>query len=62
MNILSIIEITFTIIGFIISIIVNAKITKYRIDMLEEKVNKHNNLIERMYKIEAEVDTLMHKK
>lgn len=27
-------------------------LTIYRIDQLEEKVNKHNNLIERTYKIE----------
>lgn len=62
MNILSIFEIAFTIIGFIISINVNSKITKYRIDSLEQIVNKHNNLIERMYKVEAEINTLMNKK
>lgn len=61
MNVLSIVEIAFTVIGFIISINVNSKITKFRIDNLEKKVNKHNNLIERMYKVEAEVDTLRHK-
>lgn len=27
-------------------------LTIYRIDQLEEKVNKHNNLIERTYKLE----------
>lgn len=30
-------------------------LVKYRIDKLDEKVNKHNNLIERMYKIEERV-------
>ena len=28
-------------------------LTLYRIDQLEEKVNKHNNLIERTYKIDS---------
>ena len=28
------------------------ELTIYRIDQLEEKVNKHNNLIERMYELE----------
>lgn len=27
----------------------------YRIGQLEDKVNKHNNLIERMYKVETRV-------
>lgn len=34
---------------------------KYRIDLLDEKVNKHNNLIERMYKIEERVSILEEK-
>ena len=28
------------------------QLTLYRIDQLEQKVNKHNNLIDRMYKVE----------
>ena len=39
-------------IGTVIGIIVNSKLTNYRIEQLEDKVNKHNNLIERVYKIE----------
>lgn len=30
-------------------------LVKYRIDQLDEKVNKHNNLIERMFKLEERV-------
>jgi len=30
----------------------------YRIDQLEDKVNKHNNLIDRMYKVESEIAVL----
>lgn len=37
---------------------VNKKTTAlilYRVDQLEEKVNKHNNLIDRMYKAESDI-------
>lgn len=36
-------------------------LVKYRIDLLDEKVNKHNNLIERMYKLEERVSILEEK-
>lgn len=36
----------------------NAKLTLYRIEKLEDKVNKHNNLIDRMYKVESRVALL----
>lgn len=31
-----------------------ARLMTYRIEQLEKKVNKHNNLIERVYKLEKE--------
>lgn len=31
-------------------------VTLYRIDQLEQKVNKHNNLVERMFKLEERVN------
>ena len=34
----------------------HSDLTIYRIDQLEEKVNKHNNLIERMYDVEGRLD------
>lgn len=36
----------------------NYNLMTYRIDKLEEKVTKHNNLIDRMYKIEMRVTLL----
>lgn len=30
----------------------------YRIDQLEDKVNKHNNLIDRMYQAEGDIKVL----
>ena len=33
-------------------ILINTKLSNYRIEQLEKKVDKHNNIIERVYKIE----------
>ena len=41
-----------TLIGSIAGIIASNKLTIYRIDQLEKKVDKHNNIIERTYKLE----------
>lgn len=35
-------------------ILTSNKLTGYRLEQLEEKVNKHNNLIERTYKLEEQ--------
>lgn len=32
---------------------------EYRLDKVEEKMDKHNNLVERMYKLEQRVDDLI---
>ncbi len=39
-------------IGALIGVVVNTKLTNYRLEQLENKVNKHNNLIDRTYKLE----------
>ena len=44
-----------TIVGTLGGIMATAKLTNFRLQQLEEKVNKHNNLIERMYKVEGQV-------
>ena len=53
---LEIIVAVITVIGVIISNYVSNNSTRklilYRIDQLEHKVNKHNNLIDRVYKLE----------
>lgn len=41
-----------TIASGIISAVIANKLTVYRIEQLEKKVDKHNNLIERTYKLE----------
>lgn len=44
-----------TAIGSVAGIMAANKLTNYRISKLEEKVSKHNNLIERMMAVEQSV-------
>jgi predicted CDP-diglyceride synthetase/phosphatidate cytidylyltransferase len=47
-----------TLIGSLGGIFMSARLTAYRLKKLEEKVDKHNGLIERMYKIEEHAAVL----
>ena len=42
--------------GTILTVISGSKLTAYRIQKLEEKVQAHNNLIDRMYKVEQRIE------
>ena len=44
-----------TIVVAVFSIVSNNQVIKVRIDELEKKVEKHNQLIDRMYKAEADI-------
>lgn len=44
-----------TAVGSLFGILSANKLTNYRIQQLEEKVNKHNNLIERMTAAERDI-------
>jgi hypothetical protein len=50
--IVAIIAFAGTISGTFGGIVVSSRLTNYRLEQLESKVNKHNNLIERTFKIE----------
>lgn len=39
-------------------ILATSKLTNYRIEQLEKKVDKHNNLIERTYELEKDVEVI----
>lgn len=41
-----------TIVGSGIGIITSARLTQYRLEQLEKKVNLHNNVIERVFELE----------
>ena len=40
--------------GSLIGVLASNRLTVYRIEQLEKKVEKHNNLVERTYRIEEE--------
>ena len=44
--------------GTLGGIALNTKLSNYRIEQLEKKVDKHNHLIERMYSVEEDVRML----
>lgn len=50
--IIAVISLIGTTIGTYGGIRASNKMTNYRIEQLEKKVEKHNNVVERMYKIE----------
>lgn len=47
--------------GIIVTSIISNSLIKWRLSALEAKVDKHNNLIERMYIVETEVENLKEK-
>ena len=52
--IVAILSLLGTVIGSLGGVLAANNLIKYRIQKLEEKVNKHNNLIDRMYKLEKD--------
>lgn len=51
---------TGTLLGSLLGIVASSKLTQYRIKELEKKVDKHNNVVERMYVVEGTVLELQH--
>ena len=45
-----------TLVGTVLTVISGSRLTAYRIQKLEEKVQAHNNLIDRMYKVEQRIE------
>ncbi len=42
-----------TLLGSLLGVFASAKLTNYRLEQLEKRVEKHNNLVERMIAVEA---------
>ena len=42
-------------------ILVSSKLTQYRLEQLEKKVQAHNNLIERTYRLEERFNLVSHR-
>lgn len=49
-----------TLAGSFLGVLASQKLTNFRLQALEDKVNKHNNLIERTYKLEGEMTEVIH--
>ncbi len=47
-----------TCVGTLGGILAASKLTNYRIEQLEKKVEKHNSVIERVYKLEQKVEDI----
>lgn len=46
--------------GAFIGVMTSAKLTQYRLEKLEEKVDKHNSIIERTYILEGQMQEVQH--
>lgn len=49
-----------TLLGSLFGVLAAQKLTQYRLAQLEEKVNKHNNLVERTFRLEGRMDEAEH--
>ena len=49
-----------TLAGSLLGVVAAGKLTQYRLQQLEEKVNKHNHVIERVFILEGQVTELQH--
>lgn len=59
--IVSLITLAGSALGTFCGIAVNAKLTNYRLEQLEKKVDKHNSVIERTYKLEEQMKVANHR-
>lgn len=53
--IVALIGVVGSLLGSLIGVIVSSKLTQYRLEQLEKKVDKHNHVVERMYALEEHV-------
>ena len=49
-----------TLVGSLLGVVTAQKLTQYRLSQLEEKVGKHNNLVERTYILEGQIAECCH--
>lgn len=49
-----------TLAGSFLGVVASQKLTQYRIEQLEKKVQAHNNLIERTYILEGQMQECQH--
>ena len=54
--IVSLIGLAGSAIGSILGVLASARLTSYRLEQLEKRVQAHNNLLERMYQVEERTE------
>ena len=50
-----------TVAGAFLGVLASQKLTDFRLKSLEEKVNKHNSVIERTYRLEERMEVANHR-
>lgn len=58
--IVALLGLTGTLAGSFLGVVAASKLTQFRLQQLEEKVSKHNNLIERTYILEGQMTECIH--
>lgn len=58
--VISIFSLAGSLVGTFSGIVISNKLTIYRIDQLEKKVEKPNNLVERTYQLEGRMNVVEH--
>ncbi len=59
--VVAIISLVGTVFGSVIGILTSNKLTAYRIEQLEKKVDKHNSVVERTYQLEEKIKVANHR-
>ena len=49
-----------TVLGSGLGVIASSKLTNFRLQQLEKKVDKHNSVVERTFKLEGQVTEIFH--
>lgn len=57
----ALISVAGSLLGTFAGIMASSKLTLYRIEQLEKKVDKHNSVVERMYKLEERAEVFEEK-
>lgn len=45
-------------VGSVLGILASARLTQYRLEQLEKKVDRHNQVVERTFRLEARADVI----
>ena len=59
--VVSLISLAGTLVGSLLGVIATVRLTTYRLEQLEKKVDKHNNVVERVYILEKHEEVVEEK-